>query len=172
MRQERWAAFEEFVRVNGDSLVRLSFALCGDRGKAEDAAQEALTGVYLRWGRLRDPLTYARRAVVNATNDQWRQLSRRERRERTAAGQPSEEPALLEDVVVDRDRLVRAMRRLPYGQRAVIVLRYLHGFPERETADALGISAGTVKSQASRALTRLREELNSDLQPVNIKEHS
>ena len=60
MRQKRWAAFDEFARVHGDSLVRLSFALCGDRGKAEDAAQEALTGVYLRWGRLDDPLPYAR----------------------------------------------------------------------------------------------------------------
>lgn len=74
MRQERLAAFEEFAQVNGDSLVRLSFALCGDRWAAEDAVQEALTGVYLRWGRLDDPLPYARRAVVNATNDQWRRL--------------------------------------------------------------------------------------------------
>jgi hypothetical protein len=56
------AAFEEFAQVYGDSLVRLSFALCGDRGAAEDAAQEALTGVNLRWGRLDDPLPYARRA--------------------------------------------------------------------------------------------------------------
>ena len=56
-------AFEEFVRDHGDALVRLSFALCGDRGKAEDAAQEALTRVYLRWSRLGDPLPYARREV-------------------------------------------------------------------------------------------------------------
>ena len=171
MRQKRWAAFDEFARVHGDSLVRLSFALCGDRGKAEDAAQEALTGVYLRWGRLDDPLPYARRSVVNATNDQWRHLSRHERRERSAAGQPPEAPALLDEVVADRDRLVRALRRLPYGQRAVIVLRYWHQLSEQETAYALGNSVGTVKSQTSRALARLREELQTDLIPVNLKEY-
>jgi RNA polymerase sigma-70 factor (sigma-E family) len=170
VRQKRWAAFDEFARVHGDSLVRLSFALCGDRGKAEDAVQEALTGVYLRWGRLDDPLPYARRSVVNATNDQWRHLSRRERRERSAAGQPQEVPALLDDVVADRDRLIRALRRLPYGQRAVIVLRYWHQLSEQETAYALGNSVGTVKSQTSRALARLREELQTDLIPVNLKE--
>jgi RNA polymerase sigma-70 factor (sigma-E family) len=171
VRQERLAAFEEFAQVNGDSLVRLSFALCGDRGAAEDAAQEALTGVYLRWGRLDDPLPYARRAVVNATNDQWRRLSRRERRERAVASRPPESPALLDDVVADRDRLMRALRRLPYGQRAVIVLRYWHQLSEQETAHALGNSAGTIKSQASRALARLREELRSDLLPASPEEY-
>ena len=171
MKQERWAAFEEFARVNGDSLVRLSFALCGDRGKAEDATQEALTGVYLRWGRLDDPLPYARRAVVNATNDQWRRLSRRERKERTAAAVSPESPTLLDEGGADRDRLVRALQRLPYGQRAVVVLRYWHQLSEQETAAALGNSAGTIKSQTSRALARLREELNSDLQPVNTEEY-
>jgi RNA polymerase sigma-70 factor (sigma-E family) len=171
VRQKHWAAFEEFARVHGDALVRLSFALCGDRGKAEDAAQEALTGVYLRWGRLEDPLSYARRSVVNATRDQWRYLSRRQRRERSAAGQPQEAPALLDDVVADRDRLMRALHRLPYGQRAVIVLRYWHQLSEQETARALGNSAGTVKSQTSRALARLREELQSDLLPVAPKEY-
>ena len=169
MRQERLAAFEEFAQVNGDSLVRLSFALCGDRGAAEDAVQEALTGVYLRWGRLDDPLPYARRAVVNATNDQWRLLSRRERRERAVASRPPE--SLLDDVVADRDRLMKALRRLPYGQRAVIVLRYWHQLSEQETAHALGNSVGTIKSQGSRALARLREELRSDLLPANSEEY-
>jgi DNA-directed RNA polymerase specialized sigma24 family protein len=69
VKPNRWVAFEEFVRARGDALVRLSFALCGDRGKAEDAAQEALTRVYPRWSRLDDQLPYARRSVVNATRD-------------------------------------------------------------------------------------------------------
>ena len=89
MRAKQWTAFEEFVQVHGDALVRLSFALCGDRGKAEDATQEALTRVYLRWSRLEDPLPYARRAVVNATRDSWRHQSRRQRREQVVAGYQS-----------------------------------------------------------------------------------
>jgi RNA polymerase sigma-70 factor (sigma-E family) len=166
MRRKHWAAFEEFARQHGDALVRLSFALCGDRGKAEDAVQEALTRVYLRWGRLREPLPYARRCVVNATRDQWRHLSRREERERTAAGEPVELPARFDDTLADRDRLVRALRRLPYGQRAVIVLRYWHQLSEQETAYALGNSVGTVKSQTSKALARLRADLATDLLPA------
>ena len=163
MRRRHWPAFEEFVRDHGDSLVRLSYLLCGDRGQAEDAAQDALTRLYLRWARIDDPLPYARRSVVNATNDQWRRLSRREHRERTLAGQPPERAALLDDVVADRDQLVRAIRRLPYGQRAVLVLRYWHQLSEQETAEVLGNSVGTVKSQSSRALARLRQDLESDL---------
>jgi RNA polymerase sigma-70 factor (sigma-E family) len=170
VRRRQWAAFEDFVQVNGDSLVRLSFLLCGDHGKAEDAVQEALTRVYLRWGRLDDPLPYARRSVVNQTRDQWRTISRRAERERSVAGRPASGPALLDDVIAERDRLVQALRRLPYGQRAVIVLRFWHQLSEQETAAALGNSVGTVKSQTSRALGRLREELNSDLLPVTPKE--
>ncbi len=169
MRQKKWAAFEEFVRAHGDSLVRLSFVLCGDRGQAEDATQEALTRLYLRWGRVDEPLPYARRSVINATNDYWRRSGRRENRERHAAGLPPEMPALLDDLVADRDRLVQALRRLPPGQRAVIVLRYWHQLSEPETAQVLGNSVGTVKSQAARALARLRHELESDLLP--IREH-
>ena len=118
MRQKKWAAFEEFVRAHGDSLVRLSYVLCGDRGKAEDATQEALTRLHLRWGRIDEPLPYARRSVINATNDQWRRSGRRENRERHAAELPPEMPALLDDLIVDRDRLVQALRRVPDGQRA------------------------------------------------------
>jgi len=166
------AAFDEFVRVHGDSLIRLAYVLCGDRGRAEDATQEALTRLFLRWARIDDPLPYARRCVVNATNDQGRRSGRRERRELLAAQrQPPELPAFVDDQVVDRDRLVRALRRLPHGQRAVIVLRYWHQLPEPEIASILGNSVGTVKSQASRALARLRAELQSDLIPVNPREY-
>jgi RNA polymerase sigma-70 factor (sigma-E family) len=167
VRPRQWMVFEEFVRDHGDALVRLSFALCGDRGKAEDAAQEALTRVYLRWSRLGDPLPYARRAVVNATRDSWRHQSRRQRREQVVAGYAADLPPALDDLVADRDRMTKALLRLPYGQRAVLVLRFWHQLSEQETADALGNSVGTVKSQASRALGRLREELQSDLRPVN-----
>jgi RNA polymerase sigma-70 factor (sigma-E family) len=173
VRAKQWTVFEEFVQVHGDALVRLSFALCGDRGRAEDAAQEALTRVYLRWSRLDDPLPYARRSVVNATRDSWRHRSRAEQRERAAAAQPPEMPARIDEMIADRDRLTKALLRLPYGQRAVIVLRFWHQLSEQETADALGNSVGTVKSQASRALGRLRNELQSDLPPVNptLKEY-
>jgi RNA polymerase sigma-70 factor (sigma-E family) len=165
--RKSWSAFDEFVRVHGDSLIRLAYVLGGDRGRAEDATQEALTRLYLRWGRIDDPLPYARRCVVNATADHRRRSGRRERREQLAARQqPPEAPVLVDDQVVDRDRLVQALRRLPHGQRAVIVLRYWHQLPEPEIARILGNSVGTVKSQASRALGRLRAELQSDLMPV------
>jgi DNA-directed RNA polymerase specialized sigma24 family protein len=61
--------YEEFVAANGDELVKLAYAICGDRGRAEDAVQEALTRVYQRWSRLTDPLAYARRTAINATRD-------------------------------------------------------------------------------------------------------
>ena len=70
--------------------------------------------------------------------------------------------------------MTRALLRLPYGQRAVLVLRYWHQLSEQETAEALGNSVGTVKSQANRALGKLRQELQSDLRPVNqrLREYS
>ena len=167
MGRETRAAFDEFVRTHGDSLIRLSFLLCGDRGKAEDAVQDALTRIYLRWARLDDPLPYARRAVVNATRDHWRQRSRGQQRELLAtAGEVRDAPVPLDEAVADRDRLIRALQQLPHGQRAVIVLRFWHQLSEQETAHALGNSAGTVKSQTSRALGRLRAYLDADLRPV------
>jgi hypothetical protein len=115
VRPRQWMAFEEFVQDHGDALVRLSFALCGDRGKAEDATQEALTRVYLRWSRLEDPLPYARRAVVNATRDSWRHQSRRQQREQVVAGYPADLPPAVDDLVADRDRMTRALLRCPTG---------------------------------------------------------
>jgi RNA polymerase sigma factor (sigma-70 family) len=105
--------------------------------------------------------------VVNAMRDHWRQSGRRERRELLATQwHGTDDPLLLDDAVVERTRLVQALRRLPYGQRAVIVLRYWHQLPETEIAEILGNTVGTVKSQASRALSNLRAELQSDLVPA------
>ena len=171
MRWSSQAAFDEFVRVHGDALIGLAYVLCGDRGRAEDATQEALTRLYLRWARIDDPLPYARRCVVNASKDQGRGSRRRERREQLAALlQPSDVPVSVDEQVADRDRLVRALRRLPHGQRAVVVLRYWHQLPEPEVARILGISVGTVKSQSSRALAKLRAELRSDVMHVSPRE--
>ena len=165
MRERQWTAFEKFVQVHGDGLVRLAFALCGDQGQAEDATQEALTRLYLRWPRLSDPLPYARRSVINATRDSWRGRRRQHLREQVVAGYAQETQVPMAETVAERDRLMRALLRLPHGQRAVVVLRFWHQLSERETAEVLGNSVGTVKSQASRALSRLREELQSELLP-------
>jgi RNA polymerase sigma-70 factor (sigma-E family) len=171
VRQDSRAAFDEFVRVHGDALTGLAYVLCGDRGRAEDATQEALTRLYLRWGRIEEPLPYARRCVVNACRDQRRRSRRREHRERLAAQlQPPAPPAWVDAQVAERDRLIRALRQLPYGQRAVVVLRYWHQLSEPHVAAILGISVGTVKSQASRALSKLRSELRSDVMPASQRE--
>jgi RNA polymerase sigma-70 factor (sigma-E family) len=152
-------SFEDFARTQGTGLLRLAFALSGDRGRAEDVAQEALARVYLRWRRLDDPLPYARRIVVNATRDHWRRLGRRE-----VVGLPEYDvvAADLGGPVVVRAALMAALRGLPHGQRAVLVLRYWQDLTEADTAAALGVSVGTVKSQAHRAVAALRTALTDE----------
>jgi RNA polymerase sigma-70 factor (sigma-E family) len=146
-------AFEAFVRANATLLVRLAGALTGDPHVSEEVAQSALERVYVRWHRLRDPLAYARQVVVNLCRERGRGAARRER-----VGLPGTDVAVPDLVGThdDRDQLVRAIRALPYRQRAVVVLRFWHDLTEQQTAEALGIRAGTVKSQTSRALRRLR----------------
>lgn len=148
--------FDDFARAHADTLVRLSFALCGDRGAAEDAAQTALERVYLRWGKLDDPLPYARRIAVNCTRDRWRRLGRREQVGDVTEGPGTEAYGAVED----REQIVHLMRTLPHGQRSVLVLRYLLDLTEQDTAEVLGLSLGTVKSQASKGLARLRLDLS------------
>jgi RNA polymerase sigma-70 factor (sigma-E family) len=151
--------FEEFVAVNGDELVRLAYAVCGDRGRAEDAVQEALTRVYQRWSRLTDPLAYARRTAINATRDDWRRWMRADRAHREAARLPASEVDDPQERFVTNRALMEALDGLPHGQRAVIVLRYGSQLSEAETAAILEVTTGTVKSQAARALARMREVL-------------
>lgn len=148
--------FEEFVRESSDGLLRTSYLLCGDRGHAEDIVQTALIRVARRWrSARRDPAAYARRGVVNLSKDRWRSLSRRP----AEAGFEVDVAAPESDAVAERDALVRAVRQLPEGQRAVLVLRYFEDLSVADTAAALGCTAGTVKSQTARALTGLRSLL-------------
>jgi RNA polymerase sigma-70 factor (sigma-E family) len=151
--------YEEFVAANGDELVRLAYAICGDRARAEDAVQEALARVYQRWSRLTDPLAYARRAAVNATRDDWRRSMRADRAYREAARLLPGESDNPHERFHNNSALMDALDKLPHGQRAVIVLRYGSQLSEAETAATLTISTGTVKSQTARALARMREAL-------------
>lgn len=152
-------AFEEFVRGRSTHLFRLALVLTGwDRPAAEDVLQIALERAYRRRRllfRQGSAEPYVRRVVVNAAID-WRRMLRRR------AEQPLDLAAGLavEDrtgQVGDRDVLVRALAALAPKQRAVLVLRYWEDVPDDEIAATLNCSPGTVRSQASRALARLRE---------------
>jgi RNA polymerase sigma-70 factor (sigma-E family) len=141
--------FPELFRL----AYRVSFRVLGDRGDAEDVAQEALARTHVRWSRLRDnPQGWVVTVSTNLAIDRLR----RRRRTVESGGEPV---ALVEMHLSERIDLARALRRLPRRQRQVVVLRYLADWPELEVADALGCSAGTVKSHASRGLAHLRHHL-------------
>jgi RNA polymerase sigma-70 factor (sigma-E family) len=160
--RSRRAGFEEFAAAHGDSLVKLAFAVGGDRHRAEDVGQEVLARVYQRWWGLDDPLAYARRIVINATYDDRRRVIREDRAMQELGRQAV--PALQhpQERLTDRGALMAALDDLPPRQRAVIVLRYGSGLSEAQTAATLEISIGTVKSQTARALARMREALASE----------
>lgn len=154
-------AFTAFVVAHQRDLLRTAWLLVGDPHRAEELTQQALVRTYASWSRAQDaPLPYARRVLVNLRTDTWR----RRRREVLVADLP-DDAARAEhaaDGLADRDRLVRALATLTTRQRRVVVLRHLVGLPEAEVADDLGISVGTVKSTASRALAALRAVLAED----------
>ncbi|WP_307793762.1 SigE family RNA polymerase sigma factor [Actinotalea soli] len=162
MRDERDAEFAAFMGADAGALLHTAWLLCGDAHRAEELTQQALVSTYLAWPRARetDPLAYARRTLANARIDTWR----RRRREVLAAPDalPEGQADGHEATVGDRDQLVRALRSLPVRQRRILVLRHMVGLSETEVADDLGVSVGTVKSTASRALARLRSEIGPD----------
>jgi RNA polymerase sigma-70 factor (sigma-E family) len=154
------ARLGDYVRGQWPALVRYATALCGDATEAEELVQSALVRVALRWPFVRDkdnPDGYVRRAIVNGYLTTWRRIRSRE----TRVAEPpdvvvtTDASAGVDDVVTVR----RALAALPPRQRAVLVLRYLEDRSEQETADLLGCSVGTVKSQASKALAKLRNDV-------------
>jgi RNA polymerase sigma-70 factor (sigma-E family) len=152
-------SFEEFVRACSPRLFRTALLLAGqDRAAAEDLLQLALERAYRHWARVcrsGEPERYVQRILANASNDRWRRAARRPER----LLRPSDADPLAQDqsgAVVERDFLMRALAALPPRQRTVLVLRYFNDLSEAEIADALGCSVGTVKSQVSRGLARLR----------------
>ena len=119
----------------------------------------------MAWPRVRDPHAYVRRALIHAAGNRWRRRHRRP--ERPLDGQDPSIPDHASDVA-ERERVLRALSRLSYRQRAVIVLRYYDDRSEAEIAALLGCSAGTVKTHASRGLDALRDLLatREDLTPA------
>ena len=151
--------FETFVVASSDRLLRTAYLLTGDAGHAEDVVQSALLRTARRWrSARRSPEAYARTVVANLAKDRWRSLGRRP----AEAPLVHDVPLVAPDDRLDRDALMRAARDLPPGQRAVLVLRYFDDLSVEETAEALGITAGTVKSQTSRALANLRAALTAE----------
>lgn len=156
-------AFEEFVRGRSAHLFRLALALSGwNEVAAQDLLQIALERAYRRRRQLfRDAAAepYVRRVLVNAAID-WRRGLRRRGEQPLAADAADLADLIVEDrtgQVADRDLLVRALKGLPPRQRAVLVMRYWEDLTDAQIAAALNCSAGTVRSQASRALARLRQ---------------
>jgi RNA polymerase sigma-70 factor (sigma-E family) len=152
------ARLDDYVRGQWPSLVRYATALCGNAGEGEELVQAALVRVALRWPLVRDkdnPDGYVRRAILNGYLTVWRRVRSRE----TSMSDLPEPSASYDGTagVADQVTLRRALQALPPRQRAVLVLRYLEDRSEQQTADLLGCSVGTVKSQTSKGLVKLRE---------------
>ena len=146
------------------SMIRIALIMLADRTAAEDVVQDAFFGLYRRWARLKDTgsaLTYVRSAVLNGCRDALRERARRDRRDHAAAtawqAYPSAEAIAL--IGEDHQRILAGVRLLPGRQREALVCRFYLGLSEEETARAMGISKGTVKSATSRAVSALRRML-------------
>jgi RNA polymerase sigma-70 factor (sigma-E family) len=141
-------------------LIRLAIIMLGDRPAAEDVVQDAFLGLYRHWDGLSDTanaLTYVRSSVLNRCRSVLKQLSRRDRRDRAAAavrepGESAEASVLLSE---EHREMLAAIRALPDRQCEALVLRFYLDMSEEETARAMRISRGTVKSATSRAITAL-----------------
>lgn len=155
--------FTELVHAAWPGLYRTAYLMLGDHQLAEDLAQTALAKTYASWRKVRDRAAapaYARVVLANTAASWFR--TRSWRNERPTETLP--EHGVEEDPTA-RTALLDALATLAPRQRAVVVLRYYDDLPVREVARALGITEGTVKSQTSDALTRLRTVLGDDVVP-------
>jgi RNA polymerase sigma-70 factor (sigma-E family) len=148
--------FDGFVEARSTRLLRTAFLLTRDWGLAEDLLQTVLTKAWFAWSRIEtDPEAYVRRALVTTYTSWWRRKWRGETPSDVLPENPA--PDAL-SAVDDRDVVWAALGRLAPRQRAVLVLRFYEDLTEAQTAEVLGCTVGTVKSQTSRALERLRSD--------------
>jgi RNA polymerase sigma-70 factor (sigma-E family) len=149
-------AFEDFVAESGDALLRMATLLTSDPNVAEDVYQETLQRLAVRWSRVDSPRAFCRRVMHNIVIDHARARQRRPRE--LFAVHDSSDPRSGDPVtaVELRPALLAALDTLTAQQRAIVVLRYFDDRSETDVADLLGVSPGTVKSTASRAVAQLR----------------
>ena len=169
------ADFRAFVEARWHQLVRMAVLLTGDQGRAEDLAQQTLVIVPRKWRSIEpgNAMAYSRAVLANKSASWWR----RRRYHEVLVGSPVDDlPASAQvgsgdhsERVGDRDEILRALATRPPRMRAVIVMRYYSGLSEAETADALGVSPGTLKTQASRGLDRLRTVLTAQTSGERIR---
>jgi RNA polymerase sigma-70 factor (sigma-E family) len=158
------AAFAEFASARSAALFRAAYLMVGDHALAEDLLQEALTKTYVAWPRLRDvnnAEAYTRKAITTTAISWWRRKSWQN--EKPRGDLPDLGHAGHGDDIAQRDWLWRELQSLPPRQRAAIVLRYYEDLTEAQTADALGCSVGTVKSQVFDGLKKLRQALGTEV---------
>ena len=140
-------------------LVRTVALITGDATLAEEVVQDAFVGLHRSWPRLRDPeraAAYLTRSAVNGARSAYRRSATARRRAHLLVVPDLPDPA---DDVADQVSVLSALAELPDRQREVLVLRYYDDLPESAIAEALGISAGAVKTHASRGLAALRPRL-------------
>jgi RNA polymerase sigma-70 factor (sigma-E family) len=162
------ARYREFVAAELHPLLRTAYLLCGSWHTAEDLVQTTFVSLYRAWSRMPswdDPRAYARRTLTNAFLSSRRRRSAQEQlfAEVPRSTRAGSTPAADDCATVDeRERQRELLRVLPPRQRAVLVLRFWEDYSVADTAELLGISAGTVKSQTSDALGTLRRSLAAE----------
>lgn len=154
--------------VRGHALLRAAYLLTGDAHAAEDLVQAALERCAGRWDKLGEqPEAYVRRVMYHLNVSWWR---RRRSRPESLVEEPPETPAAGHDEATVVALLLQgALRRLTARQRTVLVLRFYEDLSEAQVADAMGCSVGTVKSQTSAALRRLRQ-LAPELDELRVRQ--
>ena len=148
-------AFSTWVQGCWPRLFHTAYLLVGDRGHAEDLVQSTMERIQRHWWRLEQPDTYARRILVNETRSRWR---RKRLAEVPTGSLPEVATPDASPDLDQRDELWRMLLGLPPRMRAVLVLRYFEDLREADIAAVLGCSVGSVKSQLSRGLDRLRAQ--------------
>lgn len=159
-REPAMADFETFVRESSKALHRSAYLLTGDRHLAEDLVQSALARTHRAWPRLQDPAkaeAYTRKVMYHLQVSWWRRGRVAESLSDNAVEPQPSGGAGEATGLTNRLTIHAALQKLSPKQRQVLIYRYFEDRTEVATAELLGITVGTVKSQTAKALTRLRE---------------